>query len=398
MKNLIYTTRLLLSLTTIFLISFDAHAQSPIPPAATLELIASGIQQQEGPVWVDSVGLLFSDIRGNKIYKWTADKGKEIFLSPSDSSNGLTLDLKGRLILTQMGKRRVSRQEADETITPIAVTYNGKKFNSPNDLVVKSDGSIFFTDPDFNIPTGQHSELGFRGIYRISPSGNIRLLDSAFDKPNGICFSPDEKKLYVNESPKGEIYVWDIINDSTISNKKLFNKVSPYADGMKVDPAGNLYCTGSGGVWIFSPEGKYLDKIVIQNQSPSNCAWGDSDRKTLYITSGSSVYRIRLAPTTGVDKRSGSSIPESIKLFQNYPNPFNPSTTISWQQRERNFVNLKVYDSLGCMVATLLNEYREAGIHNSGFNTDNYSLPSGIYYYRLTVGNFSQTRKMILLK
>jgi hypothetical protein len=197
-----------------------------------------------------------------------------------------------------------------------------------------------------------------------------------------------------------------VINDSTITNKKLFNKVTPYADGMKVDSAGNLYCTGSGGVSIFSPDGKYLDKIAIPNQSPSNCAWGDSDRKTLYITSGTSVYKIRLAPTTGIDERRGSTIPESIKLFQNYPNPFNPSTIIEYlipivktgYASSLQNTTLKVYDSLGRKVATLVDEIKQPGNYNARFEPLNYQLPSGVYYYQLTVGGLSQTKKMILLK
>ena len=141
-----------------------AAAQSPIPPGAKLEKIAVGLLQPEGPIWVDSLGLLFSDIAGNKIYRFSpSDSSLTTFLNPSDSSNGMTLDLQGRLILTQMGLRRVSRRETDGTITPLVSTYNGKRFNSPNDVVVKSDSSIYFTDPDFNIPPGQSAELKLRG-------------------------------------------------------------------------------------------------------------------------------------------------------------------------------------------------------------------------------------------
>ncbi|MEJ2615582.1 MAG: SMP-30/gluconolactonase/LRE family protein [Ignavibacteriaceae bacterium] len=287
---------------TIILISAFSFAQSPIPSGAKLEKIATGLLQPEGPVWKDSVGLLFSDIRANVIYLWSQqDSSLKTYLQHSDSSNGLTFDHEGRLVLTQMELRRVARQEKDGTIIPLASTFRGKKFNSPNDLVVKSDGSIFFTDPDFNIPFPQTSELNFQGIYRIDTSGSIKLLDSTFDKPNGICFSPDEKKLYVNDSHKCQIYVWDVVDDSTIANKKLFYQIpaTGYADGMKVDSAGNIYCTGPTGVWIISPEGKYLDKIAM-SENPSNCNWGEADGKTLYITAGKSLYRIRLAAATAV--------------------------------------------------------------------------------------------------
>ena len=295
--------RFLILCISIFLSEQASFSQSPIPKGAKVDTIVSGLYQLEGPVWKDGVGLLFSDIQANKIYRWSPiDSSLTVYLNPSDSSNGLTFDQQGRLILTQMAKRRVARQELDGTITPLASTYDGKKFNSPNDLVVKSDGSIFFTDPDFNIPRGQSSELKFQGIYRISTSGSITLLDKTLNKPNGICFSLDEKKLYVNESAKDSIYVWDVVNDSTLANKRPFYKipVNGYADGMKIDWAGNIYCTGPTGVWIISPDGTYLDKIVTP-RNPSNCAWGDADKKTLYMTTGNStlgtgfVYRIRLA-------------------------------------------------------------------------------------------------------
>ena len=261
----------------------------------TLERICTGFQFVEGPVWKDGVGLLFSDVWPSTIHRWSpADSTVSIHLKPSDSSNGLTYDRQGHLILTQMQLRRVSRQEADGSITPLVATFRGKRFNSPNDIVVSSSGAIFFTDPDFNVPPGQAKELAFKGIYRLSPSGAIQLIDSTFDKPNGICFSPDEKRLYVNESPQHKIYVWDATNDSTFTNKRVFYTIpqNGYADGMKTDSAGNVYCTGPGGVWVVSPEGAFIT-LITTPETPANCAWGDADRKTLYITARTSVYRIR---------------------------------------------------------------------------------------------------------
>ena len=372
-----------------------AYGQSPIPPGAKLEKIAVGIQQPEGPVWIDSLGLLFSDIAANKIYKFSPkDSSLTVFMSPSDSSNGLTLDLQGRLILTQMLLRRVSRRETDGTITPLASTYEGKKFNSPNDVVVKSDSSIYFTDPDFNIPNGQKAELSFKGIYRISPSGGLTLLDSTLDKPNGICFSLDESKLYVNESGQAKIYVWDVAGDS-ITNKRLFYQVpaTGYVDGMKIDPKGNLYCSGPNGVWIVSPAGVYLDRISME--TPSNCNWGDADRKTLYITAGNSLYRIRLASTTGVHDH-GALAPATFKLYANYPNPFNPTTVISYQLAVNSRVDMKVYDSVGREVATLVEGERPAGSYSVEWDGAEYA--SGSYFYQLRAGDFAQTRRMILLK
>lgn len=284
-------------LVFVLLFSSFVFSQSPIPKDAKLEKISTGHVFVEGPVWKDGIGLLFSDMGSNCINKWSPESGTTVFLKPSFVSNGLTYDNEGNLILMQTGKRRVARIEKDGTTqTSLADKFEGKRFNSPNDIAVKSSGSIFFTDPDFNTPQGEKVELSIKGIYRLGKNGSLKLLDGTFDKPNGICFSPDETKLYVCESPKAIVYVWDVVNDSTITNKKLFYAIPEkgYADGMKCDTDGNLYCTGPGGVWVISPTGKLLDKIATP-ETPTNCNWGDSDRKTLYITAQTSVYRIRLA-------------------------------------------------------------------------------------------------------
>jgi gluconolactonase len=380
-------------------ISFVA-AQSPVPQNASVEMIAGGFQFVEGPVWKDGVGLLFSDIPANKVYQWAPGAGVSVFRSPSGNSNGLTFDAQGRLVMTQTGNRRIARIESTGEETVLAATYTGKKLNSPNDVVVKSDGSIFFTDPPFNIPAGQKAELGFSGIYRISPYGSLQLLDASLNEPNGICFSPDETKLYVNNSSERVIYVWDVVNDSTITNKRRFASMNPvgYADGMKIDAAGNVFCSGPLGVWVFSPGGVVLDTIQVPGQT-SNCNWGDASRKTLYITSGTAVYRIRLM-TTGVE----DSAPREGQLDElrgNYPNPFNPATAISYQLSAVSFVTLKVYDILGREVALLVHELRQSGIHNVRWNAAGY--PSGVYLLQLTLQKESnklsrQVNKMILSK
>ncbi|MCC6398133.1 MAG: SMP-30/gluconolactonase/LRE family protein [Bacteroidetes bacterium] len=357
-----------------------AFCQSPIPSGAKLERIANGFKFVEGPVWKDGTGLLFSDIHPGIIYQWSAlDSQVTIYLKPSDSSNGLTFDLQGNLILTQMRLRRIARQESNGAITPLAATYNGKRFNSPNDIVVTSKGSIYFTDPDFNTPAGEPKELSFKGVFRLSPSGTLQVMDSTFDKPNGICFSPDEKRLYVNESPQYKIYVWDVDHDSTISNKRLFYTIpmSGYADGMKVDPAGNVYCTGPSGVWIVSPAGTYLDKITTP-ETPTNCAWGDEDRKTLYITAGTGVYRIRLAPVTDAGER-GVVFPHEYELCANYPNPFNPTTTLRYGLSERSRVRLTVYNTLGQEISQISDGIEDAGCYERVFDAG--TLASGFYPY-----------------
>ena len=395
-----------------FLLLFVAsvvRAQSPVPSGAIPEKIATGFQQPEGPVWKDGSGLLFSDIQRSTIYQWSQTDSIKILLHPSDSSNGLTLDRQGRLILTQMLSRRVARQELNGTITPLVSTFNGKKFNSPNDVVVKSDGSIFFTDPDFNIPGGaKNKELTFQGIYRISPSGTLSLLDSSLNKPNGICFSLDEKMLFVNESALDKIYVWDVVNDSTLTNKRLFYTIpgsrpnTDYVDGMKIDTAGNIYCTGPTGIWIVSPNEVLLGKIAVP-VAPSNCNWGDADRKTLYITGGNSLYRIRIDAATSV-KDHGSITPKTFELYENFPNPFNPATVISYQLPVASNVLLHIFDFLGREVAVLVNDVRGPGTYSVTWNATGFS--SGIYLYSLisspidrTDGNIlTATNKLILLK
>ena len=380
----------------LILAALGAAAQSPVPAGAAVERIATGFQFVEGPLWKDSTGLLFSDIPANTVYGWTSSGGAKPYLTPSGNSNGLALDAGGRVIITQTGLRRVARLETNGAETPLATTYLGKKLNSPNDVVVKSDGSIWFTDPPFNIPAGQQAELTFSGIFRISPSGALRLLDSSLSQPNGICFSPDEKRLYVNNSAARVIYVWDVVNDSSIANKRQFASMAPagYADGMKVDSLGNLFSAGPLGIWVFSPGGTVLDTILVPGQT-SNCNWGDQDRRTLYITSGNSVYRIRLAPTSGVEE-TGENIPGGFKLYQNYPNPFNPETTIRYALPGRSHVTLSVFNVLGQQASTLVNGHQEAGVYSVRF--DGSGMASGAYFYTLRAGDRTATRRFLLMR
>ncbi len=375
----------------------SASSQSPVPQGAVVEKIASGFLFVEGPVWRDSVGLLFSDLSGNKVYRWTQATGAVVYISPSSNANGLTYDLRGRLLLAQSGLRRVARRDSSGSVVSLAALFGGKKLNSPNDIAVKSDGAIFFTDPPFNVPAGQQRELTFSGIYRISPSGALQLLDSTLNEPNGICFSPDESKLYVDNSSQRIIYVWDIVHDSLIVNKRVFSSVGTrgYADGMKMDAAGNLFCAGDLGIWVFGPDGTVLDTILVPGQT-TNCNWGDADRKTLYITSGNSVYRIRIA-VTGVEEHS--SVPgDRYILYQNYPNPFNPGTKIGFRVLGLGpgWVRLGVYDLLGREVAVLVNDERMPGTYSATWDASGRS--SGLYFYRLSAGASSETRTMVLAK
>ena len=268
-----------------------------LAPKSQVEKIAGGFKFTEGPLWHPDGFLLFSDIPANTIYQWQPEQEIEIFRQPSGNANGNTLDLLGRLITAEHGNRRLSLTKQDGQLVTLVSHYQGKRLNSPNDLVVKSDGSIYFTDPPYGIKTEQE-ELGFYGVYRLAADGKLTLLVDDFIKPNGIAMSPDESKLYINDSEKGHIRVFDVKSDGTLDNGQLFAKLKPpsqegAADGMKVDIQGNVYSTGPGGVWIFSSNGDLLG-IIETPEPPANIAWGDRDYKTLYITARTSIYRIRL--------------------------------------------------------------------------------------------------------
>ncbi|MBC8232841.1 SMP-30/gluconolactonase/LRE family protein [bacterium] len=273
-----------------------------VPEDAQVEQLGSGCQFTEGPVWVAAWKLLmFSDIPANQMKRWTPEGGIANFRVPSGKSNGLTLDKRGRLIACEHANRRVSRTELDGTVVTIASHYEGKKLNSPNDVVVKSDGSIYFSDPPYGL-TAEFGELGereldFCGAYRLSPDGEtLTLLVDDFATPNGLTFSPDESLLYINDTERMHIRVFDVQEDGTISNGRLFAEESGEdgaPDGMKVDSEGNVYVTGPGGIWVFNPVGEHLGTIELP-EGLANLAWGNSDWKTLYITATTSLYRIRL--------------------------------------------------------------------------------------------------------
>jgi gluconolactonase len=295
-------------------VRLDPGLDEIVPARAKIEKIASGFKFVEGPVWVHAGYLLFSDIPNNAVMKWTTDGKATTFLKPSGyngatpshdaepGSNGLTLDDQGRLTLCDQGNRRVTRLEEDGTITVLADHYQGKRFSSPNDLVYKSDGSLYFTDPPYGLKGGDQDprkELPFNGVYRLA-GGKVQLLSKELTRPNGLAFSPDEKYLYVdNSDEKRKIWMrFGVKPDGTLGYGTVFYDVTREAedgspDGMKVDKKGNLYCTGPGGVWIFSPEGKHLGTLKPP-ETPANCNWGDADAKTLYITAQTSLYRVRL--------------------------------------------------------------------------------------------------------
>jgi len=271
-----------------------ARAQErPVSEGATVNLVDDGFEFTEGPVWFDGE-LLFSDIPANTVYRWGPEEGTRAFLDPSGHANGLAVDSSGQLLLAQHDGA-VARRAEDGSITVLADSYGGKRLNSPNDLTVASDGTIYFTDPPYGVDEEQR-ELSFSGVYRLSPAGDLSLLTKEFSRPNGIVLSPDESTLYVNDSEETVIRAYDVTEDGGIENGRRFAAPSdPDAegttDGMKVDQEGHLYTTGPGGVWVYAPDGSKVAQIAVP-KAPTNVAFGGADRTTLYITARPHVYRV----------------------------------------------------------------------------------------------------------
>jgi gluconolactonase len=303
------------------IIKKDPALDEIVPADAKIEKLAGGFLFTEGPVWVPRTEgsdgfLLFSDPNNNVIYRWTQDGQLSIFMTKSGyrgfdigeygqpGSNGLTLDAQGRLTINQHGNRRVVRMEKNGQLTVLADHYEDKRLNSPNDLVYKSDGALYFTDPPFGLPKffdDPRKELPYSGVYRVSAdSKNVQLLTIDLKGPNGLAFSPDEKYFYVDDwdAEKKIVMRYEVQPDGSLVNGKVFFDMTSAAgedalDGMKVDQEGNLYVSGPGGLWIISPEGKHLGTIVGP-EHPHNFAWGDDDGKTLYLCAKTGLYRIRL--------------------------------------------------------------------------------------------------------
>lgn len=309
------------------IIRLDPALNALIPANAQVEKVADDFGFLEGPVWVHTAGagyLLFSDIPANAIKKWSPDGKVSIFLANSgftgkDSSdvgyqinngrsqvtllgsNGITVDSQGRVTFCQHGDHGVVRLEKDGKRTTLADSFEGKRLNSPNDLVYKSDGSLYFTDPPYGLrklDQDPKKALPFSGVYRWS-NGKLQLLYKDFKAPNGIAFSPDEKYLYVDDSASRTYWRFEVKPDGTIADGKLFFDMNSSTeqgvpDGMKLDHKGNIYGVGPGGVWVLSSEGKHLGTIKAP-EDPANLAWGDADAKTLYLTARTGLYRVRLS-------------------------------------------------------------------------------------------------------
>jgi len=319
MKNILFlfliATTACSAQTTIGTIErYDSSINEILSPNAKAEIIASGYDWSEGPVWIaKSKMLLFSDVPRNTIYKWTADKGAELYLTPSGytgkatrggetGSNGLTVDNNGALVLSQHGDRRIAKMDASinkpsAKFVTIAGNYQGKKFNSPNDAVYNSKGELFFTDPPYGLEKGMEDpgkELPFQGVYKVKKSGEVVLITDTLTRPNGIAFFPGEKTFIVANSDgnKPTWYAYDIDENDSVSNGRIFHNTVGGGDGLKIDKNGNVFATGRGGIWIFNRTGKLLGKLLL-NEAASNCALSP-DEKTLYITNDMHVLRFKM--------------------------------------------------------------------------------------------------------
>ncbi len=282
----------------------DRRFASVVGQSVEFERLATGFIFTEGPLWHRrDKYLLFSDMPGDHLRRWSAKDGVTTFRKPCNKSNGLAWDLQGRLIVCEHATSHLTRTEADGRSTVLASHYDGKELNSPNDVVVKSDGAIYFSDPiygrkpHYGVP--RDPQLSFRGVYRLSPDGKtLTLLADDFGQPNGLCFSLDEKVLFVNDTERQHIRAFDVKADGTVTNNRIWARTVGEGpggpDGMKVDSAGNLYSCGPGGIHVFAPDATCLGVIRVPEHTANFC-WGDDDFRSLFITASTSLYRIRVA-------------------------------------------------------------------------------------------------------
>jgi gluconolactonase len=282
----------------------DKRFERVVGASVSFEKLVTGCIFTEGPLWhAREKYLLFSDMPGDHLRRWSEKDGVTTFRKPCNKSNGLAWDSQGRLLACEHVSSSVTRTEADGKITVLASRYDGKELNSPNDLAVKSDGAIYFSDPTYgrmeHYGLPREPELSFRGVYRLSPDGKtLALLADDFGQPNGVCFSLDEKTLFVSDTDRQHVRAFDVKSDGSIANSRIWAQTlgdAPGApDGLKVDSSGSLYSCGPGGIHVFAPDATCLGVINVPEYTANFC-WGDDDLKSLFITASTSVYRVRVA-------------------------------------------------------------------------------------------------------
>ena len=281
----------------------DERFRQVVGDDSQLEQVATGFIFTEGAMWNGKTReLTFSDMPGDIVRKWSAANGVTVFRQPSGKANGHYFDLEGRLVSCEHANSRVIREEHDGSITVLATHYDGLELNSPNDVIVKSDGAIYFSDPTYGrmdvFGLLREQDLDFQGVYRIDPvSGDLILLASDFLQPNGLTFSLDEKQLFINDTDRGHVRVFDVAADGSISGGDVWavpeGSGDGGCDGMKIDSEGNLYTTGPGGIFVYTPDATCLGVIQVPEVT-ANFTWGDGDLKTVYITASTSLYRTRV--------------------------------------------------------------------------------------------------------
>lgn len=291
-----------------FEIRIPEEFQKILPANARLEKLAGGMQFVEGPVWLDVDGgsLVFSDIPANQLKSWNRRQGLRIYRQPSKNANGNTKDLRGRLVSAEHGGRRISVTRRDGTVVTVVDAYAGKPFNSPNDVVVTGDGSYWFTDPDYGL-AGRRKEQKGNYVYRFEPvSREITIVVRNFDRPNGLCFSPDERRLYVADSgaPR-HIRAFEVRADGSLGRGSVFAVIDAgVPDGLRCDADGRIWSSAADGVHIFGPDGSLIGKILVP-ETPANLSFGGPHGRTLFITARTSLYAIETS-VQGAGRRSGT--------------------------------------------------------------------------------------------
>jgi sugar lactone lactonase YvrE len=259
----------------------------------TLERLATGFQFTEGPVWHPDGYLLFSDIPANQIVRWETGKETSVFREPSHNSNGMTYDNEGNLVVCEHGSRTVTRTLSDGTIEVLAKEYQGKRLNSPNDVVVAKSGRVYFTDPPYGVQK-EDRELDFSGVYSIDSDGTLHLENRDLSKPNGLALSPDESVLYVADTEGTGIQAFPVGSEGWLGKPSLFGEPGlKGGDGMKVDKDGNVLATGKGGIWTWDKDGNWIG-LLKTPEEPANCAFGGADGKTFFIAARKSLYQVRV--------------------------------------------------------------------------------------------------------